>query len=152
MCWYTVQYLCKPVVLPDLAKPRINPRKIKVQNKQLMLIYIYAFSRCFYPKQLTVHSGYTFFVSMCVPWELNPQPFALLMQCSTIEPHDYYIIIHVPESTILLHMQCCQLSNFVAKLSNYSDYPSNVFFQKHLATSLAIFYIYLATFIKWLIQ
>ncbi len=23
-----------------------------------------------------------FFVSMCVPWELNPQPFALLTQCS----------------------------------------------------------------------
>ncbi len=22
-----------------------------------------------------------FFVSMCVPWELNPQPFALLTQC-----------------------------------------------------------------------
>ncbi len=38
------------------------------------LIYIYAFSRCFYPKQLTVHSVYTFFVSMCVAWELNPQP------------------------------------------------------------------------------
>ncbi len=35
-------------------------------------IYIYAFSRRFYPKQLTVHSGYTFIVSMCVPWELNP--------------------------------------------------------------------------------
>ncbi len=30
-------------------------------------IYIYAFSRCFYPKQLTVHSGYTllFFLSVC---------------------------------------------------------------------------------------
>ncbi len=37
-------------------------------------IYMYAFSRRFYPKRLTVHSGYTFFVSMCVPWELNPQP------------------------------------------------------------------------------
>ncbi len=32
-------------------------------------IYIYSFSRHFYPKRLTVHSGYTFFVSMCVPWE-----------------------------------------------------------------------------------
>ncbi len=43
----------------------------------------------FYPKWLTVHSGYTFFVSniMCVPWELNPQPFALLTQCvSSKEP------------------------------------------------------------------
>ncbi len=35
-------------------------------------IYIYAFSRRFYPKRLTVHSGYT--LSVCVPWELNPQP------------------------------------------------------------------------------
>ncbi len=44
--------------------------------------YIYAFSRRFYPKRLTIPdfipeatSGYTFLVSMCVPWELNPQPF-----------------------------------------------------------------------------
>ncbi len=26
------------------------------------------------------------FLSVCVPWELNPQPFALLTQCSTTEP------------------------------------------------------------------
>ncbi len=32
-----------------------------------------------------------FFVIMCVPWELNPQPFALLTQCSTTEPQQ-----HVP--------------------------------------------------------
>ncbi len=24
---------------------------------------------------------------ICVPWESNPQPFVLLMQCSTTEPH-----------------------------------------------------------------
>ncbi len=53
---------------------------------QILNIYIYAFSRRFYPKRLTVHSGYTFFISMCVPWESNPQPFALLTQCSTTEP------------------------------------------------------------------
>ncbi len=47
-------------------------------------IYIYAFSRCFYPKRLT--SGYTFFVCVCVPWELNSQPFALLTECSTTKP------------------------------------------------------------------
>ncbi len=35
-----------------------------------------------------VHSGYTYFISMCVPWELNPQPFSLLMQCSTTEPQE----------------------------------------------------------------
>ncbi len=29
-----------------------------------------------------------FLISMCVPWELNPQPFALLTQCSTTEPQE----------------------------------------------------------------
>ncbi len=44
-------------------------------NVHLPLHYIYAFSRRLYPKRLTVHSGYTFSVSLCVPWELNPQCF-----------------------------------------------------------------------------
>ncbi len=34
------------------------------------------FIRRFYPKQLTVHSGYKCFSSTFVPWELNPLPFA----------------------------------------------------------------------------
>ncbi len=32
-----------------------------------------------------------FFISMCVPSELNPQPFALLTQCSTTEPQEQSI-------------------------------------------------------------
>ncbi len=27
---------------------------------------MYAFSRCFYPKRLTMHSGYTFFQYICI--------------------------------------------------------------------------------------
>ncbi len=46
-------------------------------------IYIYAFSRRFYPKRLTVHSDYTFFVSMYMcSLGIEPTTFALLMQCS----------------------------------------------------------------------
>ncbi len=30
------------------------------------------------------------FVSMCVPWELNPQPYLLLMQCSTTQPQEHH--------------------------------------------------------------
>ncbi len=30
-----------------------------------------------------------FFISLCVPWELNPQHFALLTQCSTTEPQEH---------------------------------------------------------------
>ncbi len=27
---------------------------------------------------------------MCVPWESNPQPFALQTQCSTTEPQEHF--------------------------------------------------------------
>ncbi len=50
-------------------------------------IYIYAFSRRFYPKRLTIAFRLYIFISICVPWESNPQPFALLTQCSPTEPH-----------------------------------------------------------------
>ncbi len=49
--------------------------------------YIYAFSRRFYPKRLTIAFRLYIFISTCVPWESNPQPFAQLTQCSTTEPH-----------------------------------------------------------------
>ncbi len=51
-------------------------------------IYIYAFSRRFYPKRLTIALRLYILISMCVPWESNPQPFALLTQCSTTEPQE----------------------------------------------------------------
>ncbi len=44
--------------------------------------------RRFYPKRHTVHSDYTCFISTCVPWESNPQPFTLLTQCSITEPQE----------------------------------------------------------------
>ncbi len=56
-------------------------------------IYIYAFSRRFYPKRLTVHSGYTFFffLLVCVfPGNQTHNPFALLTQYSTTEPQEHY--------------------------------------------------------------
>ncbi len=31
----------------------------------------------FIQSDLQLHSGYTFSISICVPWESNPQPFAL---------------------------------------------------------------------------
>ncbi len=39
-----------------------------------------------------MYSGYTFvFICTCVPWELNPQPFAPVMQCSTTEPQEHNV-------------------------------------------------------------
>ncbi len=55
----------------------------------IIVIYIYAFRRRFYPKRLTVHSGYAFsFVSMC-SLGIEPTTFALLTQCSTTEPQEH---------------------------------------------------------------
>ncbi len=40
-----------------------------------LLYYIYAFSRRFYPKRLTVHSGYTFFVNFFCSLGFEPTTF-----------------------------------------------------------------------------
>ncbi len=60
-----------------------------IQNCPLLytLLYFNAFSRRFYPKRLTIAFRLYIFISMCAPWESNPQPFAQLTQCSTTEPH-----------------------------------------------------------------
>ncbi len=51
-----------------LASPhfhvQIQSRPLAVDNKWLIYyIYIYAFSRRFYPKRLTLHSSYSFYIS-----------------------------------------------------------------------------------------
>ncbi len=46
-------------------------------------------------------------------------------------------------------MQCCQLSDFVARFSDFSDPLSDFFFLKRLATNLATFGQTLATFQMW---
>ncbi len=73
----------------------------------LLYIYIYAFSRRFYPKRLTVHSGYTFFCQYVCSLGIVPTTFcavnAMLYHWATGTLYD----IH------LLHLEmtprCCQL-------------------------------------------
>ncbi len=48
-------------------------------------IYIYAFSRRFYPKRLTLHSSYSFtFYQLLLSLGIEPMILALLAPCSTI--------------------------------------------------------------------
>ncbi len=63
----------------------------KVIEMQSVYIYtyIYAFSRRFYPKRLTVHSGYTCFCQYMCSLGIEPTTFALLTQCSTTEPQEH---------------------------------------------------------------
>ncbi len=56
---------------------------------QLPLVQTHTFMHladAFIQSDLQLYSGYTISL-VCVPWESNPQPFALLTQCSTTEPH-----------------------------------------------------------------
>ncbi len=47
--------------------------------------YIYAFSRRFYPKRLTLHSSYSFtFDQLLLSLGIEPMILALLVPCSTI--------------------------------------------------------------------
>ncbi len=73
----------------------------KPNPKPTWYIYIYAFSRCFYPKRLTVHSGYTCFVSMCVPWRNSVD------KCKT-DIKTYLLI----DATVLLELHICRFELF----------------------------------------
>ncbi len=51
----------------------------------IFYIYIYAFSRCFYPKRLTLHSSYSFtFYQLLLSLGIEPMILAFLAPCSTI--------------------------------------------------------------------
>ncbi len=55
-------------------------------------IYIYAFSRRFYPKRLTLHSSYSFtFYQLLLSLGIEPMILALLAPCSTIWATGKYI-------------------------------------------------------------
>ncbi len=60
-------------------------------------IYIYAFSRRFYPKRLTLHSSYSFtFDQLLLSLGIEPMILALLAPCSTIwatgKPHSALLL------------------------------------------------------------
>ncbi len=57
--------------------------KSKCGERVTFTFYIMHLADAFIQSDLQLHSDYT----SCVPWESNPQPFALLTQCSTTEPH-----------------------------------------------------------------
>ncbi len=57
-------------------------------------IYIYAFSRRFYPKRLTLHSSYSFtFYQLLLSLGIEPMILALLAPCSTIWATGKWILV-----------------------------------------------------------
>ncbi len=71
---------------PFWAAPFIFYDRINITGLTFTFTFMHL-ADAFIQSDLQLHSGYTLIVSTCVPWELNPQPFALLTQCSTTEPH-----------------------------------------------------------------
>ncbi len=60
---------------------------------------------------------------MCVPWELNPQPFTLIMQCSTTEPQEQ------------CSHRCQNKSHNIVKVKS----PSSDAYQKKLSHLMSVF-------------
>ncbi len=67
--------------------------KIDFNNVLNSYIYIYAFSRRFYPKRLTVHSGYNFFFYQYVfhLWS-EPMTFCAANAMLTTEPQEHLLL------------------------------------------------------------
>ncbi len=68
---------------------------IHTEGECFIYIYVYAFSRRFYPKRLTVHSVYTYFCHYMCSLGIEPTTFALLTQCSTTEPQELLWLSHL---------------------------------------------------------
>ncbi len=84
---------------------QINISDVHINLNKITYIYIYA-------KRLTITFRLDIFISMCGPWESNPQPFALLTQCSTTEPHrniQTYAILIVCLLSYIIYSCCCQV-------------------------------------------
>ncbi len=111
-------YKIRKVVKTEVSNPkRYSFLKVKTRPRLLIcLIYIYAFSRRFYPKQLSIQAIHLIcFISMCVPWELNPQLLALLTQCSTTEPQEHPCHLNTPDMSTSLCWKIYTTTNVYAK-------------------------------------
>ncbi len=71
----------KCVVIFDKIEYINTDRHSIIQYRCDITFHIYAFSRHFYPKRLSVHSGYTFFCQYVCSLGIEPTTFALLTQC-----------------------------------------------------------------------
>ncbi len=70
---------------------------------EIYLLDIYAFSRCFYPKELKAHSVYIFFCQYVCSLGIETTTFALLTRCSTTEPQEHLVSKLYFEASVRLH-------------------------------------------------
>ncbi len=85
-------------------------------------IYIYAFSRHFYPKRLTLHSSYSFtFYQLLLSLGIEPMILALLAPCSTFELQESFI------STFISTTHCLMMNAFILDGEGTRKNHSNIY-------------------------
>ncbi len=86
----------------------------------LHYIYIYAFSRRFYPKWLTLHSSYSLtFYQLLLSLGIKPMILALLAPCSTIWATGKQKIITIKRTKDLNYFSLCALYLFNTRVSQF---------------------------------
>ncbi len=97
----TRQVLCStwPVLQPrikpchaGLVWPEDNCPQLCLVAPKVFYIYIYAFSRRFNPKRLTIQAIHIFVSTWMYSLGIKPTTFALLTQCSTTEPQEHFLV------------------------------------------------------------
>ncbi len=94
-----VSNLTGPLIAPPVQCSN-NVTLQCIRLEWLIYIYIYAFSRRFYPKRLTLHSSYSFtFYQLLLSLGIEPMILALLAPCSTIwatgKPFTAYCVLYI---------------------------------------------------------
>ncbi len=88
---YVYFCVCEYICIYVYVTPAAHKQHMYIcTNSQQYIEWIkinYAFN-LFYAFNAFIQSNF-FFISMCVPWELNPWSFALLTQCSTSESQEH---------------------------------------------------------------
>ncbi len=118
-------------------------------------IYIYAFSRRFYPKRLTVHLGYTFFCQYMCSLGIEPTTFALLTQCSNHWATGTQVLMVLP---VWCHNTLCHLPTAptgvtdmtMACFKNILDFEKHVDFGHLSEVILDVFFKH--SFLIYLVQ
>ncbi len=120
--WYSTS---KPLCCEWDSSPK-NENSVIICTPSSCSIYIYAFSRRFYPKRLTLHSSYSFtFYQLLLSLGIEPMLLALLAPCSTIwatgKPQTCmsFFLLHVEQKTMVTKLDIHRISFHTMDVSGY---------------------------------
>ncbi len=109
-----------------------NSTETDKNYSEITPMLINTFTRRFYPKRLTEHSGYTCFLQYVCSLGIEPTTFALLTQCSTTEPQEHKLNkISNVYFTITCNIMNCLPQKAPLKPRMMTSSPRGADYQKH---------------------